>query len=106
MSKKEDRIKVLITAGIKDKWYKKGEIHEVGNYLSFSWGDDEPHFEQGDRVFGIPLSSCKVLPKDYIKEYTMDELIELVGHDFKLKTKQYERGIRGYRKNIIRKLQR
>ena len=82
MAKKE-RIKVRITET--NGWYNKGEIHEVGNYVVFSYFGGAS-FEVGERWNGINLSDCVVLTEEEsVPEYTMEELAEKIGHQFKIK---------------------
>jgi hypothetical protein len=84
--KKEERIKVEITRTA--NWYKKGEIHEVFNYLTFTFARKRPMFEKDNGLYGIDIAHCKVItPEPEIPEYTLDELSKMVGHKFKLKVK-------------------
>ena len=78
--KNEERIKVKITRT--NLWYKKGEVHEVGNYITFEWFDGRPFYEQGNGCMGIDVADCEI----YVPEYTMKELIEKIGHRFTIKT--------------------
>ena len=43
------------------------------------------HFEKEKGMYGIPLTHCIVMGKSYIPEYTMQELTEKIGHEFKIK---------------------
>ena len=83
--KPEEKISVKITGDNPILWYKKGEIHEVGNYISFDWHDGEPHFEKEEGYFGIALKDCEIISPAPLPEYTMDELVAKVGHKFTLK---------------------
>lgn len=78
-----ETIKVKITQSF--AWYKKGEVHEVNNYVCFNWGKGGPHFEESKELFGIYCKHCEILPLDeQTREYTMEQLFEKIGHEFKI----------------------
>lgn len=79
--KREERIKVRITESA--NWYKKDEIHEVGNYVSFTFHTETPHFEKKDGMYGIDCKHCEILNNE-VPEYTMAELFDKIGHKFKV----------------------
>ena len=81
--KNEERIQVKITTS--RNWYKKGQIHEVGNYVTFDFAGNDPCFEKGQGTYGIHVSDCEILIPVPLPEYTIDELIKKVGHKFILK---------------------
>ena len=84
MEKKAKRLKVRITNT--DGWYKKGEIHEVYNYVTFGYRGNTAHFEVNKGSYGIDLKDCVVLTEEEsVPEYTIEELTEKVGHTFKIK---------------------
>lgn len=65
-----------------DGWAKKGDIHQVYNCVTFKWPYG-PYFEVIKNKLGIKVSNCEILRP--LKEYTMEELFELVGHEFIIK---------------------
>ena len=83
--KKFDKIKVEITKT--NCWYVKGEIHEVFNYITFEFGingDNDPCFEKGEvGVYGISVRDCLILSPP--RQYTYDELKNIIGYDFEIK---------------------
>ena len=88
--KMKERLKVRITNT--NNWYKKDEIHEVCNYVTFAYVGKNAAFEVDKGVYGIDLKDCIVLAKTgSVKEYTMDELTKVLGHNFKIKDNTHER---------------
>jgi len=80
MSKEHEKIRVKITRS--SGWYKKGQIHEVNNYIAFGYHSGGAFFEKMTNTYGISLNDCIVLePK---KTHTIEELKEIVGYDFEL----------------------
>lgn len=83
MAKVKEKIKVKVTKS--DGWYKKGEIHTVHNHVSFTFSNG-PAFEKGNGSMGISCIDCIVLnEREEIPEYTIEELQNKVGHEFKIK---------------------
>lgn len=82
--KKEEKIKIKATRTA--YWYKKDQVIEVENYISFAWGGKEPHFEIRHGHGAIPVTDCIVLNGgELIPEYTLEEIMEKLGHEFKIK---------------------
>ncbi len=88
-------IYVQITTESEAFWYKKNEVYRVFNKLFWGFYRGGPHFSaflnsKKYPEYGIGLDHCMVLdpgtilePK--IPEYTLEELVEKLGHSFKLK---------------------
>jgi len=53
------KIEIINTKG----WYKKGEIHEVGNYITLGFIGGAAHFEVEKGFKGIDIRDCIVLGK-------------------------------------------
>lgn len=78
----QTRIKVKIHTSA--YWYKSGEVHEVLNHVVFGFNGGTACFEKGEGAYGIELTHCEALSP--VPEYTMQELIEKIGHEFIIKT--------------------
>lgn len=63
------RILVKITKNPKNAWYKKGEIHNVGAYITSDYkstkkGQKEFYYEKGNGCYGISIYDCKPIIKN------------------------------------------
>lgn len=57
-TKRRMHVKITESAG----WYKKGEIHEVGCYMAFSYlPKGSVHYEKRKHGYGIDVTHCKVI---------------------------------------------
>jgi hypothetical protein len=63
--KKLEKLTVRITHT--NGWYKKDEIHEVNNYVTFDFHGRDANFEKNKGTYGISLNHCVVLNKDAIE---------------------------------------
>lgn len=54
-TKKRILVKVTKSSG----WYKKGDVHEVGAYLTYGYVGEKPHFEKFRNHWGISIYHCK-----------------------------------------------
>ncbi len=80
---KTEKIKIKVTTS--HGWAKKGEIHEVGNYVSFNWHDGEPHYEKGTGSMGISLEHCEIVCDKFFKFQLNDEYkAEVIGDTIKV----------------------
>ena len=77
--------KIFVKTICTNNWYKKGEIHEVGNYVTFDYCGNDPCFEKSGGSHGINVSDCEIFESNPLPQYTMDDLIKKVGHEFILK---------------------
>lgn len=53
--------RMLIKITKSNFWYKKGEVHEVGCYITVAFGDKYPCFEKYNGMYGINITDCKIL---------------------------------------------
>lgn len=80
----EEKLKVRITHT--NFWYHKDEVHEVFNHVVFGFYRCNACFEKEYGKYGIELTDCEVLgATPLIPDYTMEELTEKIGHEFKIK---------------------
>lgn len=83
MGTRPERIEVKVTKSA--GWYKKGEVHEVGNYFNFGFDSGGPHFEKDHGTYGIALEDCKVLPEKKLTFKLNSEYeAEVIGDDIKV----------------------
>jgi hypothetical protein len=87
----------------RESWYKNkpGQVFKVHNKLSFEYFSREPSFmvvnnppnkaPNCTNIHGIAIGDCEILKPGseiegcgYTPEYTMEQVIELIGHEFKL----------------------
>jgi len=80
----KETIFVVVTSKEERFWHREGEIHEVINKISFDYGDGSAHFEKPNGYCGISLDDCRVLKERPIKEYTIEQLQEKLGEEFKI----------------------
>ncbi len=80
----EETIFVIVTSKEKEYWHRYGDVHEVINKISFDYGDGSAHFEKHKGHRGISLDDCRVLKEKPIKEYTIEQLQEKLGEEFKI----------------------
>ena len=57
--KSQEKIRVKITKT--NKWYKKDEIHEVLNYVTFAFVGGDPCYEKSNGSYGIHCADCEIL---------------------------------------------
>ena len=76
--KKEERINVKIVKLTGGCWYKVGEVHNVGNYITFDFKCGEPMFEVNNGYRGIEVSDCVILPPK--KKMTLSEIESKLGY--------------------------
>lgn len=53
------RMKVRITKTA--NWYKKGQVHEVGQYTTRYYIGNKPFYERHNGFFGIDIEHCEIV---------------------------------------------
>ena len=92
MKTKDDEIieveyfKARVIKTKKGRWYKLGDIIELKHGIFYY--KDKPHFESVESKYGkqgIPVHHCRILNySESIPGYTMNQLINKIGHEFKI----------------------
>lgn len=54
------RMRVKITQITGEKWYKVGEVHEVGCYITLAYCGG-PSYEKSKGFNGIDITDCKII---------------------------------------------